>query len=73
MRQLHQLQADIPILARMVEKARRAYADHNLAPLVYLNMENTLANKSLKAINVIQLLWETEIALDTLLTRPVTP
>lgn len=73
MRQLSQLQADIPTLARMVEKARRAYADHNIGPLIYLNMENTLANKRLKAIDVIQLLWETEIALDTLLARPVTP
>lgn len=73
LRQLDQLQADIPTLARMVDEARRAYADHNIGPLIYLNMENTLANKRLKAIDVIQLLWETAIALDTLLARPVTP
>jgi hypothetical protein len=72
-RQLHQLQTDIPLLAIMVEKARQAYRDHNMGPVVYLNMENTLANKRLKAIDVIQSLWETEIALDTLLARPVTP
>jgi len=36
-------------------------------------MENTLANKNLKSINLIQGLWETSIALDTLLARPVTP
>jgi len=71
--QLHQLQAYLPTLAKMVEKARRAYADQNIAPLTYLNMENTLANKNLKSINLIQGLWETSIALDTLLARPVTP
>ena len=71
--QLRQLQAYIPTLATMVRKARRAYANHNMDPVVYLNMENTLANKRLKAIGTIQLLWETEIALDTLLARPVTP
>ena len=73
MEQLHQLQAYLPTLAKMVEKARRAYADQNIAPLIYLNMENTLANKNLKSIDLIQGLWETSIALDTLLARPATP
>ena len=71
MKQLHQLQAYLPTLARMVEEARRAYADRNIAPLTYLNMENTLANKKLKSIDLIQALWETAIALDTLLSRPM--
>ncbi len=72
MKQLQQLQARLPTLARMVKKARQAYADQNMAPVTYLNMENTLANKRLKAIDLIQSLWETAIALDTLLARQLT-
>jgi outer membrane protein TolC len=72
MKQLHQLQAYLPTLAKMVQKARLAYSDQNIAPLTYLNMENTLANKRLKSIDLIQGLWETAIALDTLLSVPVT-
>uniref|UniRef100_A0A7C4AT95 TolC family protein n=1 Tax=Desulfomonile tiedjei TaxID=2358 RepID=A0A7C4AT95_9BACT len=68
-KQLHQLQRYLPTLEKMVEKARRAYADQNIAPITYINMENTLANKRLKAIHLMQGLWETAIALDALLAR----
>jgi cobalt-zinc-cadmium efflux system outer membrane protein len=73
MKQLSQLHTDLPTLENMVGKARRAYADQNIAPLIYLNMENTLANKNLKSIDLTQGLWESAIALDTLLARPPTP
>jgi outer membrane protein, heavy metal efflux system len=70
-KQLHQLQTYLPTLARMVEKARQAYANQNIDPLTYLNMENTLANKKLKSIDLMQGLWETAIALDTLLSSQI--
>ncbi len=73
MKQQRQLQKYLPTLADMVDKARRAYRDQNIAPLTYLNLENTLANKRLKSIDLTQGLWETSIALDTLLALPSTP
>lgn len=70
-RQLNELQEHLPTLARMVEEARRAYAAQNMSSLTYINMENTLANKRLKVIDLIQALWETQITLDTLLANQV--
>jgi outer membrane protein TolC len=70
-RQLNELQEHLPTLARMVEEARRAYAAQNMSSLTYINMENTLANKRLKVIDLIQALWESEITLDTLLANQV--
>ncbi|MGC8907014.1 MAG: TolC family protein [Desulfomonilaceae bacterium] len=73
MEQVAHLQAHLPVLAKMVAKARRAYAEHQIAPMTYLNMENTLANKNLKFVDLMEGLWETSIALEAVLARPVAP
>lgn len=72
MKEIHTLQMYLPTLAKMVQKARVVYANQNMNPLTYLNMENTLANKRLKFLDLIQGLRDTAIALDTLLSRQVT-
>lgn len=64
------LDQKLPILEQMVEKATRAYQAGNIDSLSYVNMANTLLNQRLEAVDLEQSLWETRIALDTLLAWP---
>ncbi|MCC7411515.1 MAG: TolC family protein [Gammaproteobacteria bacterium] len=57
----------LPELERMVEQARRAYAAGQFAALTYLNMETSLLNRQIELIDLEQSMWETRIALDTVL------
>lgn len=66
-RQLNRVNRNIPKLHRMVRQARIAYEAGNISSLVYLNMQFGLINKQLEKLNLEQTLWDTRIALDTLL------
>lgn len=70
--QLELTGAHLPILARMVEQAQRAYRARNIDALTYLNMQSTLLSKQLEQTDLTQARWETRIALDTLLAWPET-
>ncbi len=65
--QLHSLQTNLPALESMATKAHRAYEARDIGALVYLNLENTLLNKQLEAVTLRESLWETRVALQTLL------
>jgi outer membrane protein TolC len=60
----------LPELERMVTSARHAYEKGDIDALTYLNMQNTLVNKRLEMIDLSKTLWDTRIALDTLLGWP---
>jgi len=69
-RQRTNLQAYLPRLQSLVERARRAYRHGDIAALTFLNMESTWVNKRLEQISLQQTQWENRIALQTLLTLP---
>lgn len=75
--QLAAVNHNLPTLQTMADRARRAYEARDLGALVYLNLENTLLNKQLEALNLQRSLWETRVALQTLLgtawTAPAQP
>jgi cobalt-zinc-cadmium efflux system outer membrane protein len=65
--QVRRIDANLPDLAGMVDKAEHAYDAGNIDALTYLNMQNTLINKQLERVDLEEALWDTHIALDTLL------
>ena len=62
--------ARLPDLERLVRQTRKGYETQDVGALTYLNMENTLLNKRLELLDLEQALWETRIALDTVLALP---
>lgn len=67
---LTEVEAGLPELERVARAAQRAYAARDMDALTYLNLQLTLLNKRLEASDLEQSLWDTRIALDTLLARP---
>ena len=65
--QLGRIDANLPELGGMVDRAEHAYDAGNIDALTYLNMQNTLINKQLERADLEESLWDTHIALDTLL------
>lgn len=65
--QIRRIDANLPELNGMVAKAEHAYDAGNIDALTYLNMQNTLINKQLERVDLEESLWDTHIALDTLL------
>ena len=65
--QIRRIDANLPELTGMVDKAEHAYDAGNIDALTYLNMQNTLINKQLEKADLEESLWDTHIALDTLL------
>ena len=70
-RQQQRVQARLPDLERLVRQTREGYETSEVGALTYLNMENTLLNKRLELLDLEQALWETRIALDTVLAVPL--
>lgn len=68
--QLHQLQSELPDLQRMVHAAQRAYEARNIGALTYVNMQNSFVNHEVEAADLEKSLWDSSIALDTLLGWP---
>jgi outer membrane protein TolC len=65
--QLRSVETNLPALESMASRAHRAYEARDIGALVYLNLENTLLNKQLEAVTLRESLWETRVALQTLL------
>lgn len=68
-RQLDDVRAQMPSLETMVEQARRGYSAGDLDAVVSINLETTLVTHEIEQIELEQTLWETAIALDTVLGR----
>jgi outer membrane protein TolC len=66
-RQVRRLQAHLPELQRMVQKAGQAYEARSIDALTYLNMRNTLVSKQIELVDLEEALWKDRIALETLL------
>jgi len=64
--QLNRVKRNIPKLENMVDQAQRAYQAGNINSLIYLNMQFGLINKQIERINLEKTLWDTRVALDTL-------
>jgi len=73
MRQHNELDKYLPQLATLVEGATHAYSEGDIDALTFLNMESTWVNKRLEQINLGQVMWENQIALETLLAMPGLP
>ena len=67
--QLDGLRQRIPQLAVMAEQARAAYHAGDLDALVSNNLDAALISNQIALVDLEQTLWETRIALDTLLGR----
>lgn len=63
----------LPELGRFVEQARAGYRRHDIDALTFLNMETTWTAKRLERIQMELSLWETTVALQTLLVIPGEP
>lgn len=66
------LDARLPALQDMVQRARHAYAAHDMTALSFLNLQTTLLNQQLAALDLARARWAARIAEDTLLAWPVT-
>ena len=66
----HTLDARLPQLQTLAQRARRAYAKGDIDAPAYLNIESTWVNKRLEQIRLRQSAWENRLALDTLLVLP---
>ena len=69
-RQVRRLQAHLPELQRMVQKAGQADEARSIDALTYLNMRNTLVSKQIELVDLEEALWKDRVALDTLLGVP---
>lgn len=67
--QVKNLRKNLPELERMADLAENAYRAGNINALSYLNLQNTLLDKQLELIDLMQSQWDTRIGLDTLLAR----
>jgi cobalt-zinc-cadmium efflux system outer membrane protein len=72
-RQLANLQAYLPNLQTLVERARHAASQGDIDALTFLNMESTLVSKRLEQSDLTQSAWENAIALQALLALPDYP
>jgi outer membrane protein TolC len=63
------LRARLPELERMADQARLGYTVGELAAFVSINLDSALVTNKIELIDLEQTLWETRIALDTLLAR----
>jgi outer membrane protein TolC len=72
-RQQVRLETYMPSLAKLVERARKAYAQRDIDALTFLNMESTWVNKRLEQLTLVQASWENRIALEALLALPGFP
>jgi len=70
--QYSDLQRQLPALGSLVATARAAHARGDLPTLDLRNLETTLLQRRLEAIDLQQALWRVRIALDTLLAWPET-
>ncbi len=66
---LVELRAHVPELERMADQARLGYAVGELDALISINLDSALVTNKIDLIDLEQTLWETRIALDTLLAR----
>ena len=71
--QYRRLNEYLPSLGRLVEQARAGYRRHDIDALTFLNMETTWTAKRLERIQMELSLWETAVALQTLLAIPGEP
>lgn len=69
-RQLDLIRAYLPTLEGMIKAVRSGYEARNVSALTYLNIQNTVVNKKIESLDLTQALWDTRIALDTLLGWP---
>ncbi len=69
-RQIAEIDAAMPELARMVAEAEHAYRHQDIATLSYLNLENSMVQKRIERVDLEQALWSARIGLDTLLGWP---
>lgn len=72
-RQLGELQAQLPRLEAMAEKARKPYASGDFPALSYITLQSSLLSKKMEYIDLQQALWTNRIGLDTLLAWPLGP
>jgi outer membrane protein TolC len=70
-RQLGELQAQMPRLEAMADKARKPYAAGDFPALSYIALQSSLLNKKMEYIDLQQALWTNRIGLDTLLAWPL--
>ncbi len=63
------LRSRLPELERMADQARLGYTVGELDALVSINLDSALVTNKIELIDLEQTLWETRIALDTLLAR----
>jgi outer membrane protein TolC len=68
--QQRRLDEYLPTLGRMVEQTRKASLRQDIDALTFLNMETTWIGKRLERIQLDQSLWESHVALQTLLAVP---
>lgn len=68
-RQAESLRKNLPELEKMADLAEKAYRAGNINALSYLNLQNTLLDKRLELLDLVQSQWDTRIGLDTLLAR----
>jgi outer membrane protein TolC len=66
---LVELRAHLPDLERMADQARLGYTVGELDALISINLDSALVTNKIELIDLEQTLWETRIALDTLLAR----
>ncbi len=69
-RQLRRVESDLPLLRRMAKETAHQYEAGNLDGLIYLAAQNALLNKQNERFDLLQTVWQTRIALDTLTAWP---
>lgn len=71
--QVSRLEAKLPEFEHMASVGRKAYAEGNLAPATYVQLETSAASRESELFDMKALLWTDTIALATLLALPIGP
>jgi outer membrane protein TolC len=69
--QIARLEARLPAFERMAAVGRRAYAEGNLAPATYVQLQTSSAAREAEYFDLKASLWSDTIALATLLALPI--
>ncbi|WP_145961289.1 TolC family protein [Salinisphaera sp. LB1] len=70
-RQLHQLQAHLPLLKQTTTAAQRSFAEGNMSAGTYINLRTSLLSKQIEAIRLKSSLQQAQANLETLLGMPL--
>ena len=71
--QIGRLEARLPEFERMAAVGRKAYAEGNLAPATYVQLQTSSAAREAELLDLKAALWTDTIALSTLLALPIGP